>query len=91
MKCKLRGRMYDVVDGVKKSEMPGSAGECDGPKDKKKQIRIREDQRGLEHLDTLLHEGLHACFWDFDESVVLESARDLARLLWRLGYRRIEE
>jgi hypothetical protein len=29
----------------------------------------------------LIHEGLHAAFWDIDETVIEQVADDLARLL----------
>lgn len=38
-------------------------------------------------LETLLHEMLHACDWSASEDKVDQSARDMARLLWNLGYR----
>jgi len=38
-------------------------------------------------LETILHEALHACSFDTGEQVVTETARDIARLLWRMGWR----
>lgn len=38
-------------------------------------------------LETVLHEALHACSFDTGEKVVTETAHDVARLLWRLGWR----
>jgi len=42
----------------------------------------------LKDLDTIVHESLHACLWDLDEEAVAESAADVARLLWRVGWRK---
>lgn len=38
-------------------------------------------------LETEIHEGLHQLFPDLDESVVGAAGRDLARILYSLGYR----
>lgn len=39
-------------------------------------------------LETIIHETLHACNWHASEELVETTARDIARFLWRLGYRR---
>ena len=38
-------------------------------------------------LETAIHEALHACNWHAKEELVEVTARDIARFLWRLGYR----
>lgn len=43
--------------------------------------------KGRARLETEAHEALHQLFPDLDESVVEASGRDLARILWSLGYR----
>jgi hypothetical protein len=43
---------------------------------------------GMGHLDTAVHEAIHACFHDATETLVGHAGRDIARFLWRLGYRR---
>ena len=63
-------------------------GETDAPNQPKPEIRIRKHLRGLMLLDTLIHEGLHATLWDLDDDAVHATASDIARLLWRLGYRK---
>ena len=42
-------------------------------------------------LETLIHESLHACNWKAPEEDVLRTGKDIARFLWRLGYRRQNE
>lgn len=46
---------------------------------------------GLSHnvygLELLLHEGLHACHFSSQERTVERTAKDLARFLWRCGWR----
>lgn len=62
-------------------------GECDAPDVKNKSIKILSSLKGEHRLDTILHELLHACMWSFDEEFIDEIARDISRVLWRLGYR----
>lgn len=38
-------------------------------------------------LETIIHECLHACNWCVGEEKIEITARDIARFLWRLGYR----
>lgn len=66
-------------------------GLCDHPKKKGKSIRIDKHITGWKLLETLLHEVLHAADWDKDEEWIEYTARDIARLLWKLGYRMKEE
>lgn len=40
-----------------------------------------------EVLEVLIHELLHAAYWDLDEHAVAETADDIAGILWRLGWR----
>jgi hypothetical protein len=51
-------------------------------------IRIGTWQGEQDTLDTVIHEALHASLPLLDETAVHETANDLSRLLWRLGYRR---
>lgn len=41
-------------------------------------------------LETVIHESLHGCRWPATEEDVTQTAKDIARLLWRLGYRRVK-
>jgi hypothetical protein len=52
-----------------------------------KTIRIDERAEGEQRLDVIIHDMLHACDWSRDEVHVKQQARDMARALWRLGYR----
>lgn len=61
---------------------------CDGAcVYEKGEIRVRPTLSSFETLETLLHEMLHAAHPDLDEKPVTETAHDIARVLWRLGYR----
>jgi hypothetical protein len=62
-------------------------GDCDPPERPGKEIRIAAGLRGEERLEVLVHELVHAAGWHIDEAFVERFARDVARVLWRLGYR----
>lgn len=82
----FRGKRYKIL--FKKRVKNNIIGLCDCPNDPDKAITI---QRGLDEyneLQTIIHEGLHACFWDIDEEAIIETSRDMSKLLWRLGYRK---
>ena len=51
-------------------------------------IEIDPRLRGIEHLEILLHESLHALQPHHDEETVARDAFNLARILWADGYRR---
>jgi len=84
----FRGRRFAVNLNAAFPDDTKTNGEADAPRMKAREIRMRKGLSGLMCLDTLVHEALHACLWDIDEEAVRESAGDIARLLWRLGYRR---
>lgn len=63
-------------------------GDCNWPK---RRIRVRSTLRGVALMDALLHELLHARFWDLDESVVNEFASTAAAILDREGFRQADD
>ena len=63
-------------------------GDCDSPDTPNKEIRVHSGLKGEELLEVILHECRHAADWTKDETYIEREARDLARVLWRLGYRR---
>lgn len=54
----------------------------------KESLPYGDDKHARLMLTVLLHECLHASDWDKSEKVVDQTAVDVGRLLWRLGYRR---
>jgi hypothetical protein len=54
-------------------------------------ISICTSIKGLEELDTICHELLHACQGYASEEHVAEVATTLATVLWQLGYRMEEQ
>lgn len=84
----LRGKRYRIVLATKLgSEDDPLDGTCSDPKDKGKTIHYNVGLRGERRLDVLIHEMLHACFWDVREEGVSEAAEDIAHCLWKIGYR----
>lgn len=53
-------------------------------------IAVAYSLNGEEELEILIHEMLHACYWDMDEEAITESAQSISKALWRLGYRKEE-
>ena len=53
-----------------------------------KTISICTSMQGIDELDTLCHELLHACQGFASEDHVAEVATTLATVLWQLGYRK---
>jgi len=82
----FRGKRYAI--NLSATLAADTKGEADSPDKAGPEIRVRRGERDLMLLDTLIHEGLHACLWDMDDEAVTATASDIARLLWRLGYRR---
>jgi hypothetical protein len=66
-------------------------GQCDAPTTQGKSILINPGQSGEKLLATLLDEAIHACLFEIDNDVVDEISDDIARFLWRAGYRLVED
>ena len=66
-------------------------GYCESPDKKNKEIVIKKDLPPKEELDTTLHELLHAADWSKDEEWVDQVGTDIAKILWRLGWRKPEQ
>lgn len=87
---RIRGVTYRVREDVKGKRMADSKGQCDRPDVKNPQIRLAPGLRCRERLEIILHEALHAAYWDLDEEAISAGARDIASLLWKMGYRRTD-
>jgi hypothetical protein len=88
MTLQLLGRVWRLL-WVKRLGR-NTAGECESPDTPKKVIRILKDLEPENELRLVLHECLHACAWWLDEEWIDSASRDLARVLWRLGWRKVE-
>lgn len=66
-----------------------AVGWCDPPHAKNKVIRVASNQSEFDQLDTIVHELMHAADWTKKEEWVNQFGTDMARALWKLGYRRL--
>lgn len=90
MRVKIRNKFWNLKF-VKKLK-GGTLAEIDPPNYKHKEIRVLSRLEGMERLDAIIHEVLHVSNFElFDEIWVDQFGTDLARILWRLGYRRKDE
>lgn len=83
----FRDRLYRIFWKAPRHDKKcptGSAyfGECDFHG---RTIHLFPSKSGLELLDTVLEEGIHAAFFDLEDSAVQEAVRDIRRLLTRMG------
>ena len=83
----MRIRILDKLWNLRFAPNLANLGDCDPPTRPNKEIRVRSTVAGEQRLDVLVHEMLHAAGWHIDEEFVDRFASDLARALWRLGYR----
>lgn len=77
----FNGRKYHII-------IDDLDGNCDT--DSKFWLIVERDLNKKVGLETAIHESLHACSWKTNEEKVTKTARDIARFLWNLGYRRLK-
>lgn len=83
----VRGKRWLLTFMPLKGDADGT---CDPPMSKGKRIRVNSSLKGERRLEVTIHELLHAAHWDISEEAIEGAARDIARVLWRVGYREIE-
>lgn len=66
-------------------------GKCEKPSCPNPMIRIKKGLSEEQTLDAILHEIGHASDWNKTEEWITDFATDAAKILIRLGYRRIQE
>jgi len=81
MRIKLRNRYFRLAFDRLDRQTDGL---CDMDE---RLIKVRKSLRGERQLEVIVHELLHGCHWDLDEIAITETAQDVARVLWRLGYK----
>ena len=85
MRVTLRKNTWNLVKVDLGSKVRG---EIDPATYKGKEIRISTRLKSKpEILEVLLHECLHGCFWDLEEAAIDQAARDIAKVLHKLGAR----
>ena len=80
----INGNRYRVLKNGRHKEVDGT---CDAPWVSAKCIKLHYKLEAERRLDVVIHEALHAGLWCVGEEAVAEGASDIARFLWRLGYR----
>ena len=70
-----------------KQEGRYNLGFCDAPEIPNKRICIASGLSGVDRLDTIIHEVIHAGNFKLSEEFVEQFSTDLARILDKLGYR----
>ena len=54
------------------------------------EIHIDSRLKGVDHLETVVHEVMHILQPKWSEIRVIGNSKELTRILWELGYRRID-
>jgi len=80
-------RRWNLLFVPQRSLGPKVEGKCDDPSTPSKTIQVSRSLTGERRLDVLIHEMLHAADWHKDEEWISTVASDIARALWRQGYR----
>jgi len=86
MRVRILGKQWTIIDPAKLPD--GVYGDCDPPDATRRKIRLRKGLSERRRLEILIHECLHCADWSKDESWVTQTAEDVAKILWDMGYRR---
>ena len=89
IRCKINGRVWSVSHVPQRELGSGRDGDCDHPPGRHPRIRISDRLSGRARMETEIHEVLHASRPELDESAVQTTAREIATVLFRLGWRRL--
>ena len=89
MHIQIAGKRWRIKF-VPRSRRRGWFGQCTDPDAPHRTITIESGHKPITELDTIIHEALHASLAPLDEQYVRQTATDIARLLWRLGWRKTE-
>lgn len=54
------------------------------------EIVIDERLKGIDHLETLIHEILHILNPKWAEAKIIGHSKELTKIIWKQNYRRIE-
>jgi len=81
------GRAWTILPNRRKDVL----GETSDPNEPRKFIKIPVSGGDKLHLETIIHESVHACFWCLDEDSVEKAASAIADFLWRLGWRKLKK
>lgn len=83
-RIKIAGKHWTLTS----ASIPGYDGLAENnPSTKNKHIWINKATKGRDLLDTLVHELLHCAEPKWSEEAVTQTATEIAKVLWDLGYR----
>lgn len=86
MKIKLGNKKYNLVyKKLKKCD-----GFCSHPDYPNRTITVDNTLKDPRLLEVIIHECLHGLLWVLDEETVENGSTDIAKVLWKLGYRKIK-
>lgn len=86
MKVVARDRKWSLLFVKKPSQ--GVRGCCYHPRHKDRVMEIKQGLPSEETMEVVIHEMLHAERWGKSEAEVERTAREIARVLARLGFKR---
>jgi len=86
---KIKNKLWKIKI-VKSTDLSSTTcGECDDPKYAKPQIWIKRSLKPIDLMDTIIHEVIHAIRPELSEESVLETGTTIAKVLWKLNYRKM--
>lgn len=88
MRLSLGGKLWDFYRNRRPKEAEVHDGYCSDINKPNKSIWVSPDLEGEHELEILIHEMLHATNWRLDEEFITKDAQDIARALYRIGYRK---
>lgn len=85
---RILGKVWSLEYPAKRLP-PDRWGDCDSPETPKRKIRIRKDVKvnSKQFLTLVLHECSHAAFWEKEEKEIDKFSKDIATILWNIGFR----
>lgn len=91
MRISLMEKYYELIFRRKVDRKNKMYGLCHAPWRRAKKIIIKDNMSERRELETLIHEMLHACDFTKSEEWVEQAGKDIATVLWKLGWRKSDE
>lgn len=88
LRVKLAGKYWTIRHLPARRLGRDVCGLCDDPKRARPEIWLKQSLSEKDMLDTTVHELLHALFPDLSEESVTKAGTEIAKVLWKLGYRK---
>lgn len=88
MRVKILKKMWTLKWVPNLGQCWGDCSDRDAPG---RTVRFKQGLKGQDELEVLLHEFLHCGGFHLSEEFVDEWANDVARILYKLGYRKVND